>query len=125
MRTQQLGFCSLGAYSSVKLSSHILINKKQWKIKNRITENIYYTHSEKSEERFLFMKLNWIDHFFGLQGAYNGMEQVQKKTGGKEVQTTLSRSFTIEGSREMGQYVERNVETRERVFNNGKPKACL
>lgn len=60
MRTQQLGFCSLGAYSSVKLSSHILINKKQWKIKNRITENIYYTHSEKSEERFLFMKLNWI-----------------------------------------------------------------
>lgn len=41
------------------------------------------------------------------------------------MQTTLSKSFTVEGSREMGQYVERNVETRERVFNNGKPKACL
>lgn len=32
---------------------------KQWKIKNR-TGNIHYTYSKKSEERFRFIKLNWI-----------------------------------------------------------------
>lgn len=34
----------------------MLIDKKQWKIKNRITENIHYIHSVKSEKRLLFMK---------------------------------------------------------------------
>lgn len=35
-------------------------DKKQWEIQNRITENLYYIRTQKSEERLLCMKRHWI-----------------------------------------------------------------